>query len=266
MRLSFLRAAKEEEIEYFHFGAGWTESREGSTGGAPGSTRCWYGKSWSGWKCGQRWTTKVLNNANDSETSTRGGDAWSKAALLAAFSRVSNCVVRQHTSSRKLPSLKVPTDRKPQVSQLPCVVFYCDFSLSLFISVRDPPFPPHFWTSWLVFLPEHASTPYFLLSSVLFISTVFPFPSEMTNINPQITSQHTLIRPAVGAQCSTFQIQDKQAMFCCTFRWLTQMCSRCRFYTRYIYEMVSLAFPRHTFADFITLNRERSSYFYLNWN
>lgn len=82
----FWELPRRKKSSIFYFGARWTESREGSTGGAPGSTRCWYGKSWSGWKCGQRWTTKVLNNANDSETSTRGGDAWSTAALLAAFS------------------------------------------------------------------------------------------------------------------------------------------------------------------------------------
>lgn len=149
------------------------------------------------------------------------------------------------------------------MSGLPCVVFYCDFSLSLFISVRDPPFPPHFWTSWLVSLPcttwtrQHPLFPH-LFCAFSLVSPVFPFPSEMTNINPQITSRHTLTRPADSAQCSTFQIQDKQAMFCCTFRWLTQMCSRCRFYTRSHHEMVSLAFSRHTFAHVITLNRERT--------
>lgn len=123
--------------------------------------------------------------------------------------------------------------------------------------------PPDWFSSPNTPAPPISSS---LLYFFLGFSTVFPFLSEMTNINPQITSQHTLTRPAVGAQCSTFQIQDKQAMFCCTFRWLTQMCSRCRFYTRYNYEMVSLVFSRHTFAHFITLNRERSSYFYLNWN
>lgn len=117
--------------------------------------------------------------------------------------------------------------------------------------------------------PISSSLLYFFLG----FPTVFPFLTEMTNINPQITSQHTLIRPAVSAQCSTFQIQDKQAMFCCTFRWLTQMCSRCRFYTRSNYEMVSLAFSWHTFAHIILLNfnfKQRThtctSYFYLNWN
>lgn len=143
--------------------------------------------------------------------------------------------------------------------------FIVIFSLSLLICPRSP-FPTTFVDLLTGFPPRTRQHPLFppLFWTFSLVSPVFPFPSEMTNINPQITSQHTLTRPAVGAQCSTFQIQDKQAMFCCTFRWLTQMCSRCRFYTRYNYEMVSLVFSRHTFAHFITLNRERSSYFYLN--
>lgn len=38
-----------------------------------------------------------------------------------------------------------------------------------------------------------------LLHLFLGFSTVLPFLSEMTNMNPQITSQHTLIRPAASA-------------------------------------------------------------------
>ena len=44
---------------------------------------------------------------------------------------------------------------------------------------------------------------------------------------------------APSAHCVTFQIQDKQPMFCCAFRWLPRMCLGCRFYTLLQEEMVS---------------------------
>lgn len=98
---------------------------------------------------------------------------------------------------------------------------------------------PHYRTSWVISCfpapcVDESGSPRSLSHSFSGVSTVSLLQSEMANINPQMTRQH-----ALSAQWSTFQIQDKQPMFCCTFRWLTQMCSGCRFCTLLHLEMVS---------------------------